>query len=247
MRIRQTLIAIGTCGLLLAAAPSAGAAPDTTPPTITLAPTPTLEVWQANRGYLQLDSHWAATDAGSGVAGYEAQANEWGDGYSTVNWYDATLTESQIIAHFGTSYPAMRVRATDAAGNTSAWVYGAPYALSAQQEDAQVVTASSGWTRIVEQGAMGGHVLRATSAGRSASITIRARDIGVVATLRPGAGAVRVLVDGRFIKTVNLGSDYVYQQSIVFKKHWAAVGRHTLKVVSAGGSPVELDAFALLS
>jgi hypothetical protein len=246
MRTTLTLI-IATCGLLLAAAPTAGAAADTTPPTITLAPTPTLQLWQINRGYVQLDSHWAATDAGSGVAGYEAQANEWGDGYSTVNWYDATLTESQIIAHFGTSYPAMRVRATDVAGNTSAWVYGAPYALSAQQEDAQVVTTSAGWTRIAEQGAMGGHVLRTTTAGRSASITIRARDIGVVATLRPGAGSLRVLVDGQFIKTVSLNGSGVVQQMIIFKKHWAAVGRHTLKVVSAGGGPVELDAFALLS
>lgn len=245
MRIRLTLI-IGTCGLLLAAAPAAPAAQDTTPPTITLAPTPVLELWQVNRGYIQMDARWAATDAGSGVAGYEAQSDEWGDGYSTVNWYDATLTDSQVIGGFGTSYPPMRVRATDNAGNTSPWVYGAPYTLSVQQEDAQVVTSGPGWTRVAEQGAMGGHVLRTTTAGRSAAITIRARDIGVVTTVRPGAGSLRVLVDGRFVKAVSLDGDWVGQQTIVFQKHWAAAARHTVKVVSAGG-PVELDAFALQS
>jgi hypothetical protein len=245
MRIRLTLI-IGACGLLLAAAPAAQSAQDTTPPTITLAPTPTLEVWQVGHGYIQMDSHWAATDAGSGVAGYEAQADE-GDGYTTLNWYDETLTEIQVIGGFGKSYPPMRVRATDNAGNTSPWVYGAPYTLSVQQEDSQVVTVGPGWTRVAEQGAMAGHVLRTTTAGHAAAITIRAWDIGVVATIRPGAGSLRVLVDGRFVKTVSLDEEWVAQQSIVFHKHWAAVGRHTVKVVSAGGGPVELDAFALQS
>ena len=122
-----------------------------------------------------------------------------------------------------------------------------PYTLSVQQEDSQVVTVGPGWTRAAEQGAMAGRVLRTTTAGHSAAITIRARDIGVVTTIRPGAGSLRVLVDGRFVKTVSLDEDWVAQQSIVFQKHWATVGRHTVKVVSAGGGPVELDAFALQS
>jgi len=185
---------------------------------------------------------WTATDSASSIGHQDLQYRR-----GTGSWIALPAAPSARTAVVtvlpGAAY-SFRVRATDSAGNTSAW---ATLALSSilRQENSTMWRWSSGWTRATSSTASGGSVRWATKPGASGTIVVAARAIAVVAPKSTARGSATIWIDGVRVATVRFDTSPVGSRRIIFSKAWATVGTHTVivKVVGTSGHPrIDLDA-----
>ena len=97
--------------------------------------------------------------------------------------------------------------------------------------------------------AFGGSVRRSGAAGASATLHFTGREVAWVASLAPGYGSARVLIDGHAAGTVHMRAATAIQRRVVFTRRWATSGAHTIKIVGLGthGHPlISLDALLTL-
>jgi hypothetical protein len=89
----------------------------------------------------------------------------------------------------------------------------------------------------------------ATKAGASASFAFSGSKVIWYGPVGPTRGKARVLIDGTYVKTVNLYSSTFTARKAVFSKSWATAGAHTLRieVVGTAGHPyVAIDGFTVV-
>ena len=72
------------------------------------------------------------------------------------------------------------------------------------------------------------------------------REIGWIATKTSTSGSAQVWVDGTLAATINLRSSSTGYRKLVFRRHFASGGTHTVEIRSLGGGRVYLDALAVL-
>jgi hypothetical protein len=72
------------------------------------------------------------------------------------------------------------------------------------------------------------------------------RDIGWIATKTTTSGSAEVWIDGSLAATVNLRATSTGYKKLVFARHFATLGTHTIEIRSLGGGRVYFDAFAVL-
>ena len=90
---------------------------------------------------------------------------------------------------------------------------------------------------------------RSGVAGASAALHFTGREVAWVASLSPGSGDARVLIDGRAVAIVHLHASRPVQRRVVFTRSWATAGAHTIKIVALGTRAhpqVTLDALLTL-
>jgi hypothetical protein len=95
----------------------------------------------------------------------------------------------------------------------------------------------------------GGSTRFAKTAGASATYTFTGRSVGLVTTLGPTRGKVKVYVNGRYNATVDLYSPTTRYGVIAWQQTWGSTATRTVRLVVVGtpGRPrVDLDAFAVL-
>lgn len=147
----------------------------------------------------------------------------------------------------GTSY-RFRVRAKDKAGNRSDWIDGGRFTAQLVQSDSALV--GGNWRQdSSDKGSLSGSLSSTQPPGTTARVAFHASSIGVVASRGPKFGAIRVLVDGRAIKTVDLWARKEKNCRVVFVQSWQTDGNHAITVQALdtnGRSKVDLDAFVLL-
>src|SRR5205807_1557839 len=99
-------------------------------------------------------------------------------------------------------------------------------------------------------GAYGGSVARTTSLNAAATMSFTAREAGLVMTTGAAYGSVKVFVDGVVAATVNNhAASGTKLREIVFRKGFASVGTHTIKVVNqatSGHPRADLDGLIVL-
>jgi len=191
---------------------------------------------------------WSATDATSGVAGYQVQQSTDGGSWATLGLSGPLVTAAVRSLAAGHSYQ-YRVRAVDRAGLWSGWQYGPVLRPALYQETTTALSWGGSWLRYAVTGASGGSVRGSTQAGAWARFTASARSIGWVAVRAPNRGRASVYVDGVLVGTVDLYATTVQPARLVFVRSWTSVGTHsvTARVSGTTGRPrVEVDAFALL-
>jgi Phosphodiester glycosidase/Bacterial Ig-like domain (group 2) len=189
----------------------------------------------------------AATDRGRGVAGYELE-RYLGGAWVPVPLATAT-TRSATLALAPGQAQRFRVRAIDWAGNVSAWATGPVLGPRLVQESSSAVRDAGRWKTGSGAAYSGGTVAFAKAASSSARYTFTGRSIGLVATLGPTRGKVRVYVDGRYGATVDLRAPTTQYRVIAWQRTWGSAGTHNVRLVVVGtpGRPrVDLDAFAVL-
>ena len=108
-----------------------------------------------------------------------------------------------------------RVKAQDKKGNWGRWSYG-PGRQAA-------VRGPAGTT-------ISGLVGTAAAEAQNVKTTFSGRSIAVVARTGPGMGALKVLVDGRRVATVDLERAEEGRRTVVWAKNWADKGTHTVLV-----------------
>lgn len=188
---------------------------------------------------------WSATDAGVGVASYEAEVSVNGGAWTAL--YKGTATSVAKTYAFG-SKVAVRVRATDRIGNVSDWATGpARTVVAYQAPGSSAIRYTSGWTTIRTMAASGNAYRSATVRGRSATLTFTGREVLYVAPRSPASGYVKVYVDGTLVGRYNLRSATPQAGRIIVRRTWSVSGAHTIRVVNdQGGRRANLDAFIVL-
>jgi hypothetical protein len=88
-----------------------------------------------------------------------------------------------------------------------------------------------------------------TKAGATASFAFSGKKVIWYGPVGPTRGKARILIDGTYVKTVNLYSRSFKARKAVFSKSWSAAGAHTLviEVVGTAGHPyVAIDGFTVV-
>jgi hypothetical protein len=190
---------------------------------------------------------WSGSDAGgAGIASYDVRRSVDGGSFSSLATGLASPALNVSLAG-GHSY-RYEVRARDRAGNVGPWRASATTRRLIRQDGNGYLRYSSGWHVQTSSAYSGGSVRYATRAGASVRLTFTGRSIGVVTTLAPNRGLVRLYLDGVYQATLDLGAPVAYRR-LVWAHTWSSAGSHTIKLVvlgTAGRPRVDLDAFLVL-
>jgi len=191
---------------------------------------------------------WSASDP-RGISAYRAERAANGGSWSTVSLPSALSSSVTPSFAFGSTYQ-YAAKATDGAGNTSAWATGRHAAVGLTQQSSTAIKYGGSWSTVSNTYASGGSTRFTGSAGASASYTFSGSGIGWVAYRGPNRGSARVYVDGTYRATVNLYSSTYASKAIAFAFNWSTVGTHTIKVVclgTSGHARIDVDAFIRLA
>ncbi len=192
---------------------------------------------------------WGAQDgAGSGVANYNVEVSEVGDGagasQAEPEWKTlvdrASINSVRFHGQSGDAY-RFRITATDRALN-SARIVTDPVLIPVDDRDRKLLRLSRAWKRTRASNAWGGSVVRAKRSGATARMRFRGRQIALIGRRLPKGGRLRVTIDGRS-RAVRLRGRSGHR-SLLWVSSRFRPGTHTLRLRSLGGGPVELDAVA---
>ena len=224
----------------------------TTTPTDTIAPTTTVPIQSiyqggtAAGGNIPVTFGWGASDA-SGIRSYEVWLSIDGTWYSQLAATTAKSVRWGLTP--GSSY-GLAYRATDTAGNTSAWVYGPTFqVLSVQDSNTTSIRYAGTWRAYSGTEPLSGTMRYSGTAGSTASMTFTGRAVSWVATRAVNRGIGYVYIDGTYVGSVDSYASATQWRSVVFARSWASSGTHTItiKVAGTSGRPtIDLDAFAIL-
>ena len=220
---------------------------ETTPPTVTAPKSRLYYTTTLGSSTTPVRTRWSASDA-SGIAKYQLQRQVNGGTWSSVTLSSATAKSIAQSLTIGYTY-RYRVRATDGAGNRSAWSYGPAFAPRRAQQTAASVTYGGTWTTVSASYVSGGSLGYATQAGAWASYTFTGYSVAWVAFRGPNRGSANVYLDGVFAKTISLYASTYSAKPIAYAASWGSNGTHTIKIVvvgTAGHPRIDLDAFVRL-
>ena len=206
------------------------AAPDTTPPVVTLGAAP----WLVRGG--RVSFAWSGIDAESGVASYEVRMMHIGTGPGS-DAFGGTTTLPASATHTSTGIvPGERVcieiRAVDQAGNGSAWTRPV---CSTRLTDDRSATAGRGWKRLRQGSAYRKTVTVATRKKAVLTLGLAARGTRL-AVVRSGPGPLVVAVNGHKVGVLKGNGT----RSLVLPR----AGKVTLTTSTA--KKVVVDAYALV-
>ena len=165
---------------------------------------------------------WSGRDTGAGVASYRLQVSRNGAPFADVALPKAQATHVQQALRTGVGY-VYRVRATDRAGNVSAWQRVAQVRPELVQQSSSLVDYVGSWIRKAAEFASG-KSLRFARRDAAATLTTRAQSVTWVTSTGPQRGLAAVLVNGHRVRTVDLYSPH---------------GSHRLLLVTVDGLPAD--------
>ncbi len=220
---------------------------DTAAPTVDAPQTALLAGGQLGPITSPVQTTWSASDP-CHIAGFALQRQRNGGAWIGQGPADGTDTAVVHTVPIGSTI-RYRLRATDGAGNTSAFSLGRPFRVRATQESGAGVTYAKQWQTVASSDAASGSLAFSRVAGARATFTFSGYAVSWVAARGPNRGSAAVYVDGHLARRISLHATTPQARSIVFAKRWAGNGTHTLEIVNlgtAGHSRVDVDAFVRL-
>jgi hypothetical protein len=238
-------LALGGAGApLIAPVASAG---DATPPGVT-APVARLRTGSTvASGSTPFALAWSGADA-SGIRSWRLQRQVDGGSWETVSLPSPTADGLVLDLRQPHEY-GFRVRATDAAGNTSAWATAPTFRVRRLSETTSDLVTTGPWSLRHDAAYLGGNVLRTGTKDATASLTFTGSQVAWFGTRAPTRGKAEVSVDGTVVATVDLYRATTAFRRVVFRKGWAVSGLHTLVIRAVGttGHPyVDIDGFVIV-
>jgi hypothetical protein len=195
--------------------------------------------------------HLAATDA-AGIKSYQLQQKKGTGSWVAVSLPSPTATSVDVSLEPTATY-TFRLRATDNANNTSAWVTTAAGKLRRLQEQSTAIAYTGSWTRSALTGASGGYVRHAAVSARIAKLTFSGRSVAFVSTLAKARGVAEIWLDGTKVATVDLYAPSATKKRIAWVSSAPlSTGTHTLEIrvtgtrnAAATSTRVDVDAFLI--
>ena len=191
---------------------------------------------------------WSATDNFSGVASYDVQSrtSPWsGSPGAWTNWKVETSARSATFTAKLGSTNCFRERATDNAGNISAW--SAPQCKAMPLRSDQLLH-SAGWTKRVSSAYYAGFAYSSAIHGAKMTRTgIVARRLAVVLTECAICGTVQIRWNGVVIANVNTHRSATARKQVVQIANWEGphAGTVTLTVTSPTGKAVVVEGLSI--
>lgn len=231
-------------------------ADDTTPPTVTLPNAnfrSNVVVAQTSKP-VKLRVSWTAFDPG-GISGSQLQQKVNSNAFKTLTLSSATaLVRDLNVPTSSSTTRRFRARATDGAGNTSAYATGPIFTVRAFQNGAKAIVQSGSWTTVSNSKHYGGSVRHASVAGRKQSLTRVMQDVAIVAMKGPSRGIAKVFVDGLEVATIDLYSPTNAFRQVVWAMDFGSAATHTVEFRVSGsrnqastGTRVDFDAFLVMT
>jgi hypothetical protein len=121
-------------------------------------------------------------------------------------------------------------------------------ALRRYSEQSAAIAYKGTWKMASHPAYTGDHAKWATTAGATATFTFSGSRVIWYGPVGPTRGKARVLIDGVYVKTVDLYRTAFTAHKALFSRSWAAAGKHSLviQVVGTKGHPyVAIDDFAV--
>ena len=222
---------------------------DSTAPTTT-APVVSISLGSQVGTSAPLYLEWTGADnsGGSGIGSYDVEvSNNSGRTWATVV---SSLVDPLLDLEVKTSGTLIyRVRARDVAGNVGEWALGQKLAPQLLKETDRAARYRGRWMRL-RGGQYTNHM--ATSAQRSGdsiTLTSTGRSLGILASTGPGAGIMRISVNGTLVATVDLWAPTATVRQVVWQASWETAARRTVLLVATRASRtvhVEIDGFVTL-
>jgi len=188
---------------------------------------------------------WLGDDAaaGSGIRRYtvEQRRSDVPDQPWRPVVVDSTLTEARFRGREGAAYET-RVQAFDRAGNPSGWAT-ATTLIPLDNLTARVRFSKRGWKALRRHGAFKRSVHRAVRRGAAAQLRFTGTQATLVTRALPRGGRVRISVGDRS-RVVSLKGRGRFRTKLVATPELER-GEHTVRIVSLGRAPVEVDAIAI--
>jgi hypothetical protein len=202
------------------------------------------------RGRVPMVTRWTSIDEGDGVASSTVSRQIGSAPWSTLVTVGPTTRTARFVVDPTRGSVRLRVQATDAAGNRSAWGYGPRFSVGQWNEVAPGLAAVGSWRTVASADALGGTTWRSRVGGDELTFDAApTRAIALVAVTGPGRGKVRVIVDGVPGPVIDLAASRRTARRIVWS-YRSDLAPHTINVrvlgngtSAAPGRLVELDAF----
>ena len=184
---------------------------------------------------------WSAADDISALT-YRVEIRAGSDDWTEA--YVGAATERRLSLPTGRL--DVRVRATDAAGNVSAWrVLGRTVVIS-DMTAALTRSHTSSWAADRARGAAwSGTRYVARKVSQRLTVRTDSRTSAIVAQRSPSAGRIAIMVDGRRVAIVDLASTSTQDRRVVWSATWKTRATRTIEIrtlESPGADTVWLDA-----
>jgi hypothetical protein len=245
---RFTVVAANALGSGPVSAPSAPAASDDTPPTVS-APATKLRSGVALTGTsLPVSATWTASDATSGLASTTLEVDTDGAGYMPVALAAPTTVAWTGGLEAGHTH-RLRAGATDANGNAADPATGPELVAVLVQENGSGVRASGTWKTATSAAASGGRTRYASAKGASLSFTFTGRSVAWVGRKAYANGRASLYLDGKLVGTIKQHATSTTNRFVTWARTFPTTGKHVLKIVvlaSPGTGRVDVDAFEVL-
>ncbi|MCE7081393.1 N-acetylmuramoyl-L-alanine amidase [Streptomyces sp. ST2-7A] len=196
---------------------------DTTAPTFTTAPRLALRAGTVDTGAVPVRLTWKAAD-NTRLEGVRLLS-------PVARSYAATTTSADLTVKSG-SASTWQVRALDTAGNQR--TVSPSFTPVILQETAAKRTGT--WTTRSDSRYLGGKSLSSGTKNSSLTWTFTGRSAALVVSRASGSGQVRVYVDGKLAKTVDLKSSTTRYRDAIWTQSWTSSAKHTVRIEVVGTS-----------
>ncbi len=216
-------------------------------PSFTTAPTPSIIRGVVGSTPTSSDVTASVRFAASGpspVCSYRLQRSTAGGPWTDVQVLRGATSAKDPLPAAGSTVQ-YQAQATDCSDVQSAWTPGPALTYRLTPDTDRGVVYAGHWTAPRCAACLGGLVHRSSSRGDSVTVTLaNAASFGVVATVGPQQGGVKVYVDGVFVANAATHAVVGRARQLVYLGTFATPGPHTVTVVNAGSpghNTVDLD------
>jgi hypothetical protein len=195
---------------------------------------------------------WTAVDDRSGISLVELQRRVDGGSWTSISLSSATATSATGKIAFGRTVQ-YRARATDGAGNRSAWSLGRTMRVVLHDERSSSMVRAGEWLQKAKTKAIAGQFARSRTVGASMTLSAQGVQLAWVGVRSPKGGSANV-----FLSNVNVGSVSTYSASALHRQVLyvspladvsAPMATLSLRVVNAGTATrprADVDAYLVL-
>jgi hypothetical protein len=114
------------------------------------------------------------------------------------------------------------------------------------QETTSVATYTGAWSTYKTTGALGGAVRYTPTLGKKVAFHSSFYDIALVMTKTASSGSADIYIDDVLSTRISLRASKTTYRQLVYTKHFATLGAHTIEIRPVGNGRVDIDAFAVM-
>jgi hypothetical protein len=187
---------------------------------------------------------WCGVTSGTNIDAYRLYQSI-NDGSYTTRIDKTTAMSSTRSVSVSPTRHQFRIRVKDRKSR-DAYGTGPDFQVGRYQDTSSSIVYSTGWSTSRNSAHSGDSVKGTSTSGGSATFTYTGRGFAIVGPRSSTRGKFKVYVDGAYRATVSERSSSAQYRRVLYTASLAH-GRHTIRIVAAGGGRIDLDAILTLT